>query len=936
MSAPLTEPFSSVSSSGHVDGLGRRALAFDRETGAMLERLYVRPQLAVFEQVLRRRVEHLATLEEERFARPVAIERDGATGELVVVAEFITGGRLSEFLEVSADASVVPGVDVALGYLLEALPALAVLHTGKRLAHGLIDPSRTVLTEEGQVVFLDVALGPAVECLHLSPQRLWEEFGVSASSHTNRVAFDPIGDVSQAALSALMLVLGRNLQPHEYPDALLNLLIEVIEVAQIRSTTNFATGLQKFLQRALPIAGRRPFASADEALSEVRQLVRREIGIEVCRQAVVDFVAQMDASFAAYAHRDEDASPTTSASISSRVPELDRFLDTFETVSTEDEDNEVLTESSADSRDVETEDDADAELEISLDHFEPIAAPAARSSVEEVYDLPTLDETATLPSELDSFEDYVPHADPEPVALPPALEPPAPEPQPFVADAFHTSAVEDVWSEPQTTLADPVAEVGEGLASPWGADPPEVPDVIPATASESAPQPVEEQEPEKESASARRRKRQQQKSARARKDKLRSSNADQKTSPPPAPAPPKPANPSGWLVAPHRVAAESLTPDALQPPPPQPRPAPTPAPAVSFSPTLVGQLPQPTYATPTVPGYGSPTVVKPVPPPPPPTPPVIQPVSSHVKLKDEPFKPNAPRKHEPEPVSYPDRFSTLSLGRPDSTEESAREFPWRLAAVAVAVAVVAILIGRTYLPGRTAVVGEPGAATEAPAPEAPAQAPPPPKADSPIPSGKGRISIQTQPAGLRVLLDRRLVGETPLQVDAAPGRRVLTFMTSGGEVIHSVRVVAGKTVNLDIPVFSGWVSVIAPVVLNIYEDGRSMGTTEQNRLLLPPGRHRLTLSSSEFGYNAVHEVDIEPGAVRSLTIDAKGTANLNAQPWAEVWLDGTKLGETPLAGAPVPLGVREFIFKHPQFGERRVSATIRASAPTVVAVDFTK
>jgi hypothetical protein len=148
--------------------------------------------------------------------------------------------------------------------------------------------------------------------------------------------------------------------------------------------------------------------------------------------------------------------------------------------------------------------------------------------------------------------------------------------------------------------------------------------------------------------------------------------------------------------------------------------------------------------------------------------------------------------------------------------------------------------------------------------------------------------------------------------------------------------VAGKTVNLDVPVFSGWVSVIAPVVLNISEDGRSMGTTEQTRLMLPPGRHRLTLSNPEFGYNSVHEVDVEPGAVRSITIDAKGTANLNAQPWAEVWLDGTKLGETPLAGAPVPLGLREFVFKHPQFGERRVSATIRANTPAVVAVDFTK
>jgi PEGA domain len=64
--------------------------------------------------------------------------------------------------------------------------------------------------------------------------------------------------------------------------------------------------------------------------------------------------------------------------------------------------------------------------------------------------------------------------------------------------------------------------------------------------------------------------------------------------------------------------------------------------------------------------------------------------------------------------------------------------------------------------------------------------------------------------------------------------------------------------------------------------------------------------------------------------------NLNAIPWAEVWLDGQKLGETPLAATPVPLGEREFVFTNPQFGEKKVSATIKASANSPVTVDFSK
>jgi hypothetical protein len=65
-----------------------------------------------------------------------------------------------------------------------------------------------------------------------------------------------------------------------------------------------------------------------------------------------------------------------------------------------------------------------------------------------------------------------------------------------------------------------------------------------------------------------------------------------------------------------------------------------------------------------------------------------------------------------------------------------------------------------------------------------------------------------------------------------------------------------------------------------------------------------------------------------------GAANFTATPWAEVWMNGKKLGETPLMNHPVPLGKREFVFKHPRLGERRVTATIRADSVASVSVDM--
>ncbi len=88
-----------------------------------------------------------------------------------------------------------------------------------------------------------------------------------------------------------------------------------------------------------------------------------------------------------------------------------------------------------------------------------------------------------------------------------------------------------------------------------------------------------------------------------------------------------------------------------------------------------------------------------------------------MKVKAEPpsgFTPRRSAHVEPRAgARAADRFGTLGLGRGGAVvEEEPRVFPWKLAAVAVGVAVIAIFVGRTYLPGRTAVSGEPGAQVE--------------------------------------------------------------------------------------------------------------------------------------------------------------------------------------------------------------------------------
>jgi len=62
--------------------------------------------------------------------------------------------------------------------------------------------------------------------------------------------------------------------------------------------------------------------------------------------------------------------------------------------------------------------------------------------------------------------------------------------------------------------------------------------------------------------------------------------------------------------------------------------------------------------------------------------------------------------------------------------------------------------------------------------------------------------------------------------------------------------------------------------------------------------------------------------------------SFNATPWAEVWIDGQQVGETPLGNVSVPAGPHEVLFRHPELGEKRVRTVVTLSEPAKVSVDL--
>jgi len=64
--------------------------------------------------------------------------------------------------------------------------------------------------------------------------------------------------------------------------------------------------------------------------------------------------------------------------------------------------------------------------------------------------------------------------------------------------------------------------------------------------------------------------------------------------------------------------------------------------------------------------------------------------------------------------------------------------------------------------------------------------------------------------------------------------------------------------------------------------------------------------------------------------------SINANPWAEVDVDGKPAGETPLANLSLPIGPHEITFRHPQLGVRKQTVIVKMDGQTRVTQVFDK
>jgi PEGA domain len=209
----------------------------------------------------------------------------------------------------------------------------------------------------------------------------------------------------------------------------------------------------------------------------------------------------------------------------------------------------------------------------------------------------------------------------------------------------------------------------------------------------------------------------------------------------------------------------------------------------------------------------------------------------------------------------------------------------------------------------------------------------------------GQLQVQTQPAGAKVIVDGVDRGIAPTTVtELTPGDHELVLQAGTASVKQMVTIQAGVTASFVTPIangdssagpVSGWVTVKAPVTVELREGGRLLGSSDSDRVMIAAGRHEVELVNETLGYRATRVIQVTAGKVAPISVDLpNGTVNLNASPWAEVWIDGQRVGETPIGNLSVPIGPHEVIFRNPQLGEKRHAISVTLAGPVRLSVDM--
>jgi hypothetical protein len=229
----------------------------------------------------------------------------------------------------------------------------------------------------------------------------------------------------------------------------------------------------------------------------------------------------------------------------------------------------------------------------------------------------------------------------------------------------------------------------------------------------------------------------------------------------------------------------------------------------------------------------------------------------------------------------------------------------------------------------------------------------------PPPPTTGRLEIASDPAGATVKVNGTNMGLTPLTLsDFKPGKHEIVLSRGTAIVTRTVELTAGGSAlvtavlaapaaapagpaaaprsSAAVPSNSGWVTFESPIELRVLSGGQPAGST-RGRVALSAGAHEFELVNDLYEIRQIISARVAAGQGTRLAVPLpSGLLSINALPWADVWVDGSPVGTTPLANLNLKVGTHQVLLRHPTLGERQQTVVVKAVTPARLGVTFSR
>ena len=207
------------------------------------------------------------------------------------------------------------------------------------------------------------------------------------------------------------------------------------------------------------------------------------------------------------------------------------------------------------------------------------------------------------------------------------------------------------------------------------------------------------------------------------------------------------------------------------------------------------------------------------------------------------------------------------------------------------------------------------------------------------------VTVESANAGDTVVVDGREMGATPLVMTLTPDMRSIRVRSTAAPAVEPPAPIAAPppadaataAMLAQARAQRGGLRLSSPIELQVLEGERVLGSSADGPVVTTAGRHELDFINAAVGYRSRQVVDIKAGQILKMTITPpNGRVSINAVPWAQVSIDGSAAGDTPLANLPLAVGEHQITFRHPQLGEQTQKVVVKADGLTRVSAAFAR